>query len=90
MQIAAGKNVVDKAYFEKRHNWTSDFVIENHNGWVKYTTGSYQVYRIARDNRESVNGGEHKFNGPFVTAYNEGIRITVQEALMISKQKWFK
>ena len=90
VQIAAGKNVVDKAYFEKRHNWTSDFVIENHNGWVKYTTGSYQVYRIARDNRESVNGGEHKFNGPFVTAYNEGIRITVQEALMISKQKWFK
>tara|TARA_B110000879_G_scaffold40306_1_gene56656 strand:+ start:15535 stop:17232 length:1698 start_codon:yes stop_codon:yes gene_type:complete len=90
VQIAAGKNVVDKAYFKKRHNWTSDFVIENHNGWVKYTTGSYQVYRIARDNRESVNGGEHKFNGPFVTAYNEGIRITVQEALMISKQKWFK
>jgi len=90
VQIAAGKNVVDKAYFEKRHNWTSDFVIENHNGWVKYTTGSYQVYRIARDNRASVNGGEHKFNGPFVTAYNEGVRITVQEALMISKQKWFK
>lgn len=90
VQIAAGKNVVDKAYFEKRHNWTSDFVIENHKGWVKYTTGSYQVYRIARDNRATVNGGEHKFNGPFVTAYNEGIRITVQEALMISKQKWFK
>ncbi len=90
VQIAAGKNVVDKAYFEKRHNWTNDFVIENHNGWVKYTTGSYQVYRAARDNRETVNGGEHKFNGPFVTAYNEDIRITVQEALMISKQKWFK
>lgn len=90
VQIAAGKNVVDKAYFEKRHNWTSDFVIENHKGWVKYTTGSYQIYRIARDNRATVNGGEHKFNGPFVTAYNEGIRITVQEALMISKQKWFK
>tara|TARA_B100000795_G_scaffold82181_2_gene59429 strand:- start:6944 stop:8617 length:1674 start_codon:yes stop_codon:yes gene_type:complete len=90
VQIAAGKNVVDKAYFEKRHNWTSDFVIENHKGWIKYTTGSYQIYRIARDNRATVNGGEHKFNGPFVTAYNEGIRITVQEALMISKQKWFK
>jgi len=90
VQIAAGKNVVNKAYFEKRHNWTNDFVIENHSGWVKYTTGSYQVYRNARDNRETVNAGNHKFDGPFVTAYNEGIRITVQEALMISKQKWFK
>ena len=90
VQIAAGKNVVDKAYFEKRHNWTNDFVIENHNGWVKYTTGSYQVYKDARDNREMVNQGDHKFDGPFVTAYNEGIRITVQEALMISKQKWYK
>ena len=90
VQIAAGKNVVDKAYFKKRHNWTNDFVIENHKGWVKYTTGSYQVYRAARDNRETINGGDHKFNGPFVTAYNEGIRITVQEALMISNQKWFK
>mgnify|MGYP006165961717 CR=1 FL=1 len=88
--LESGKNVVDKAYFKKRHNWTNDFVIENHKGWVKYTTGSYQVYRAARDNRETINGGDHKFNGPFVTAYNEGIRITVQEALMISNQKWFK
>lgn len=90
VQIAAGKNVVNKSYFEKRHNWTNDFIIENHNGWVKYTTGSFQLYKDARDNREVVTQGGHKFDGPFVAAYNEGIRITVQEALMISKQKWYK
>ncbi len=90
VQIAAGKNVVDKTYFEKRHNWTNDFVIENHEGWVKYTVGSFQAYKDARDNRVVVNMGGHKFNGPFVTAYNGGTRITVQEALMISKQKWYK
>lgn len=90
VQIAAGKNVVDNIYFEKRHNWTTEFVIENHDGWVKYTTGKYFEYKDARDNRELINAGGHKFDGPFVTAYNQGTRITVQEALMISGQKWFK
>lgn len=90
VQIAAGKNVVDAAYFEKRHQWTNEFVIENHEGWVKYTTGSFQQYKMARDSREEINANDHKFDGPFVTAYNEGSRITVQEALMITKQKWFK
>ena len=90
VQIAAGKNVVDAQYFSSRHQWTQNFAIENHEGWVKYTTGSYAEYKAARDSREGINAGGHKFMGPFVTAYNDGSRITVQEALMITKQKWYK
>lgn len=90
VQIAAGANVVDAAYFQDRHNFTSAFNVENHQGWVKYTTGSYTLYKDARDSRENINGSGHKFDGPFVTAYNDGTRITVQEALMISSQKWYK
>lgn len=90
VQVAAGKNVVDAAYFKKNHQFEQAFNIENHQGWVKYTTGSYKVYRDARDSRESINSAGHKFDGPFVTAYNSGTRITVQEALMITSQKWFK
>lgn len=90
VQIAAGKNLVDAVYFEKRHTWSSEFFIENHEGWVKYTTGKHAEYKQARDAREQINAGNYKFDGPFVTAYNDGQRITVQEALMISKQKWFK
>lgn len=90
VQIAAGKNLVDAQYFEKRHQWTNEFVIENHEGWVKYTAGSFPEYKLARDSREEINAGGHKFMGPFVTAYNDGTRITVQEALMVTKQKWFK
>ncbi len=89
VQIAAGKNVVDAPYFEKRHNWTQPFVLENHEGWVKYTMGSFDVYRGARDKRNEVTAN-YNFDGPFVTAYNDGERITVQEALMITKQKWFR
>ena len=44
------------------------------------------VHKKARNKRESL--GSYKFPGPFVTAYNNGDRITVQEALMITKQDW--
>jgi len=90
VQIAAGANVVDATYFKSRHNFESEFKIENHQGWVKYTTGAYAMYKDARDSRESINGQGYNFDGPFVTAYNDGTRITVQEALMISSQKWYK
>ena len=62
------------------------FDIENHEGWVKYTTGEFNEYKTARNKREAL--FKHKFPGPFVTAYNNGERITVQEALMTSKQDW--
>lgn len=90
VQIAAGKNVVDARYFDSRHSWKDPFVVENHEGWVKYTTNnSFPVYKEARDQRNSISSN-FNFDGPFVTAYNSGERITVQEALMITNQKWFK
>lgn len=91
VQIAAGKNLVDAAYFESRHRYTDQFIVENHAGWVKYVMGNkFDLYRQARDSRNSVNANGHGFDGPFVTAYNSGQRITVQEALMITKQKWYR
>ncbi|NNC83865.1 MAG: hypothetical protein HKN79_09815 [Flavobacteriales bacterium] len=89
VQIAAGKNVVDEVYFEKRHSFTDPFTIENHEKWVKYTTGSFPVYKEARDKRNFIRDS-YNFDGPFVTAYNDGRRITVQEALMITEQKWYQ
>jgi hypothetical protein len=45
------------------------------------------IYKGARNYREIIKD-QHKIEGPFVTAYNNGTRITVQEALMISKDQW--
>ncbi len=87
VQIVAGPNTVGKTYFKSRHNFSENFVIENHDGWVKYTTGSHNEYKKARDSRERI-GSAYNFDGPFVAAYNEGERITVQEALMITSQNW--
>lgn len=89
VQILAGKNAVKAPYFKSIYNFQDDFYVENHEGWIKYTTGGYLVYRQARDAREEIRSG-YKFPGPFVVAYNDGLRVTVQEALMVTNQKWIK
>lgn len=87
VQICALKRAVDVSYFEKNHAMKQKIYVQMHEGWHKYTVGEFGVYKEARDYRETVKT-ENKIVGPFVTAYNKGIRITVQEALMISKQQW--
>ena len=62
---------------------------EMQGGYSKFMVGSHSEYKGARDQREtmkSING----VKSAFVVAYNQGTRITVQEALMITNQKWFK
>lgn len=89
VQILAGKNNVQKEYMQQNHKYSGEFVLENHEGWFKYTTGSFNEYKEARNGREEIRNA-YNFPGPFVVAYNGSERITVQEALMISQQKWVK
>ncbi|HRH38515.1 MAG TPA: hypothetical protein PK760_09225, partial [Flavobacteriales bacterium] len=88
VQITAAHREVGTSYFRARHKYSGDFQIERHEGWVKYVTGSFVEYSSARDQRVSFVQAGHNFPGPFVTAYNNGQRITVQEALVVSKQQW--
>jgi hypothetical protein len=90
VQILAAHRVVDKSYLKKKFSFEEDYNIENHNGWIKYTTGMYTQYKDARDARVKITSESSKLPGPFVTAYNDGERITVQEALLVSKQLWYK
>ncbi|MEO8590365.1 MAG: hypothetical protein ABI432_13405 [Flavobacteriales bacterium] len=88
VQITAAHREVGKSYFSARHHYTGDFSIERHEGWIKYVTGSFGQYSAARDKRVDYVRAGHNFPGPFVTAYNNGERITVQEALVLSSQQW--
>ena len=88
VQISAGHREVGKTYFSSRHRFNGSFNVERHQGWIKYVTGRFGSYAEARDQRVSYVTGGHNFPGPFVTAYNNGDRITVQEALLLSNQKW--
>jgi len=90
VQIAAGKKEVKPSYFQTVHNINEKVDIDYHESWYKYTIGLYDVYKDARDKRNAVWQENNKINDAFVTAYNTGERISVQEALMISNQKWFK
>lgn len=90
VQIAAGKKEVGQDYFVKRHGIRENVVIDYHKSWYKYMIGSYGIYKEARDRRNDVWAADNKIKDAFVTAYNAGERISVQEALMITKQKWYK
>ncbi|MCC7051477.1 MAG: hypothetical protein IT239_06860, partial [Bacteroidia bacterium] len=87
VQVCAVHKNVPNSYFNDLFKIQEEVYSETHEGWYKYTTGAYQQYQQARDRR--VNLADNGVNtGPFVTAYNNGSRVTVQEALMISRQKW--
>jgi hypothetical protein len=89
VQIAAGQRPVDIDRYFSRMNITGEVQTEIHDGWIKYSIGSYYNYRTARDQRVLIRNTT-SIGGAFVAAYNEGTRITVQEALMISKHKWYQ
>ncbi|MBI4932036.1 MAG: hypothetical protein HY841_14860 [Bacteroidetes bacterium] len=76
------------SYFQNKYAISNKVNMEFHEGWRKYIVGKYSMYKEARDYRESVRS--KGVENPFVTAYNNGKRITVQEALMVSNQQWIR
>ncbi len=87
VQVCALKQTpVSVSYFSTRYGLNVGQ--ELHEGWTKYTVvDGFKEYKPARDYREKVR--TKGVINPFVTAYNSGKRITVQEALMITSQKWY-
>ena len=57
-------------------------------GLDKFMVGNFSEYKDARSHREVIK--QKGCSTAFVVAYNGAKRITVQEALMITNQKWFK
>jgi cell division septation protein DedD len=88
VQIAALRNAVEADKLATRFNINQKIEQEMAGGLTKYLVGSHPEYKSARDARETIKS--KGVNDAFVTAYNSGKRITVQEALMITSQKWYR
>ena len=87
VQIGAYTNVaVTSSKLSGMYGISENIRSEMNGGFTKFMVGKFMEYRLARNHRETVKG--KGVNGAFVTAYNGPVRITVQEALMISSQKW--
>ena len=86
VQILAGHRIISEKQVSNQFNYNGEYALETHDGWIKYTVGSNSSYSDARDSRNELK--IYNFPGPFVTAYNYGERISVQEALILTSQNW--
>ena len=87
VQFAATKNSVVTDYFEEKFNFRLTTKEENVESWWKYSTGIHEEYAEAKNLRDEIRKN-YSFHGPFVIARDDGQRISVQEALMKTGQKW--
>ncbi len=88
VQVGAFRNAIQSDVLSKKFNISETIKSEMADGFSKFMVGNFPAYKEARNHREEIK--QKGCNSAFVAAYNGPKRITVQEALMITSQKWYK
>lgn len=85
VQVSAGPNQVDPAVVASKLGLTETVMLEENEGMFKYVVGEFGSYRPAKTFSNSLRDN-NGVDGPFVTAYKDGSRIHVKEALDMAGQ----
>ncbi|MGY6560832.1 MAG: hypothetical protein ACXITV_01865 [Luteibaculaceae bacterium] len=83
VQVEAGVNLVTQQYFTRVYEYKGRVTLETHEGWLKYSIGYFSNFREANIAKKTIELA-YNFPGPFVTAYYNGDRISLQEAFMLN------
>ena len=75
VQLTANMNAFDATTFYRDAGVNREVFVEQHNGYYKYTIGSFQTYSQALSYKEQVERLQ-EVDGPFVVGYNNGNRVS--------------
>lgn len=89
VQLRAARKPLNIETFFNPYKIESKISSEFHDGWYKYTTGSFSTYREAKQyaNQLLRTSG---LTEVFICAYTDGKRISVKRALELTNQTWFR
>ena len=76
VQVAANQTAFDARSFFRDEGLAEEVLVEQHEGWYKYTAGSFQSYGQAVAFRERLERFP-SITGPFVVAYRDGNRVPI-------------
>jgi hypothetical protein len=79
VQLAATHRIVDPVSNYKKYNLDRPVLLEFHDGWYKYSIGSFVKYSDAKAYREMM-VTKKRISGAFIIAYQNGQRIPVRDA----------
>jgi len=84
IQIAASKNKLSLAELTSKHAIEYKIYEEIHNKMYKYTIGEFLNIRDAKTELTNIKN-THKITDAFLTAYKNGHRITINQAIKLTK-----
>jgi hypothetical protein len=83
VQLAATHRIVDPVSNYKKYNLDRPVLLEFHDGWYKYSIGSFPKYSEAKAYRQMI-VTKKRISGAFIVAYQNGQRIEVRDAWRIA------
>ncbi len=83
VQLVASHRLVNVSQVFGHYNLDRSVKVEYHEGWYKYTVGSFKTY-VSAQNYKNRMIREKSVGDAFITAYRNGIRIDVIDALQLT------